>query len=82
MTMIPVGTIYMYDHEVTVTMSDWYHELVEDIPFIRVENPTGAEPVPDSFLFNDTLNTNIPGFQQCGKCDLQCRSTGRQMHQC
>lgn len=50
----------MYDHEVTVTMSDWYHELVEDIPFIRVENPTGAEPVPDSFLFNDTLNTNIP----------------------
>lgn len=50
----------MYDHEVTVTMSDWYHELVEDIPFIRVQNPTGAEPVPDAFLFNDTLNTNIP----------------------
>ncbi|KAJ5793293.1 uncharacterized protein N7503_009271 [Penicillium pulvis] len=51
----------MYDEEYTVTVSDWYHELVEDIPFIRVENPTGAEPVPDSFLFNDTVSaTNIP----------------------
>ncbi|KAF9888558.1 ferroxidase fet3 [Aspergillus nanangensis] len=50
----------MYDEELTITMSDWYHELIEDIPFIRVENPTGAEPVPDSFLFNDTLNTKIP----------------------
>ncbi|CAI7639808.1 unnamed protein product [Penicillium bialowiezense] len=51
----------MYDEEYTLTMSDWYHELVEDIPFIRVQNPTGAEPVPDSFLFNDTVsNTNVP----------------------
>ncbi|KAJ5326232.1 uncharacterized protein N7506_009334 [Penicillium brevicompactum] len=51
----------MYDEEYTLTMSDWYHTLVEDIPFIRVENPTGAEPVPDSFLFNDTVSkTNIP----------------------
>ncbi|CAG8266059.1 unnamed protein product, partial [Penicillium nalgiovense] len=50
----------MYDHELTITMSDWYHDLIEDIPFIRTENPTGAEPVPDSFLFNDTLNSNIP----------------------
>ncbi|CAI7635678.1 unnamed protein product [Penicillium pancosmium] len=49
----------MYDHDLTITLSDWYHELIEDIPFIRVENPTGAEPVPNSFLFNDTLNTNI-----------------------
>ncbi|KAL2871455.1 putative ferrooxidoreductase Fet3 [Aspergillus lucknowensis] len=50
----------LYDEELTITMSDWYHELIEDIPFIRVENPTGAEPVPDSFLFNDTLGSRIP----------------------
>ncbi|XHG04318.1 hypothetical protein AWENTII_007594 [Aspergillus wentii] len=51
----------LYDEEFTVTLSDWYHELVEDIApgFISLSNPTGAEPVPDSFLFNDTMNTNI-----------------------
>ncbi|KAJ5690424.1 hypothetical protein N7462_004816 [Penicillium macrosclerotiorum] len=50
----------MYDEEYTVTMSDWYHELVEDITFIDKSNPTGAEPVPQAFLFNDTLNSNLP----------------------
>ncbi|KAA8642428.1 hypothetical protein EYZ11_005607 [Aspergillus tanneri] len=49
----------MYDEEFTLTMSDWYHQLVEDIPFITVTNPTGAEPVPDSFLVNDTQNSSI-----------------------
>ncbi|KAJ5939331.1 hypothetical protein N7466_002465 [Penicillium verhagenii] len=52
----------MYDEEYTLTMSDWYHRLVEDIApsFISVTNPTGAEPLPQSFLVNDTLNTNLP----------------------
>ncbi|KAJ5746212.1 hypothetical protein N7520_011394 [Penicillium odoratum] len=52
----------MYDEEYTITMSDWYHKLMEDImpSFITVENPTGAEPLPQSFLFNDTLNSNLP----------------------
>lgn len=47
--------------EFAFTISDWYHELVEDIAtdFISVYNPTGAEPIPNSFLFNDTLNTKI-----------------------
>ncbi|KAL2819591.1 Cupredoxin [Aspergillus cavernicola] len=49
----------MYDEEFTLTMSDWYHELVEDITFISVTNPTGAEPVPDSFLVNDTQNSSL-----------------------
>ncbi|KAJ5106844.1 hypothetical protein N7456_003519 [Penicillium angulare] len=51
-----------YDEEFTVTLTDWYHELVEDIAphFITYKNPTGAEPVPNSFLFNDTLNSNLP----------------------
>jgi iron transport multicopper oxidase len=51
-----------YDEEFVVTVSDWYHELVEGIApdFLSVYNPTGAEPVPDAFLFNDTLNSNLP----------------------
>ncbi|KAH8817166.1 Fet3 ferroxidase-like protein [Xylogone sp. PMI_703] len=51
-----------YDEEITVTMSDWYHNLIEGIApdFLSVYNPTGAEPIPDSFLFNDTLHTSIP----------------------
>jgi iron transport multicopper oxidase len=51
-----------FDEEFTVTMSDWYHDMVEDIApsYLSLYNPTGGEPVPDSFLFNDTMNTNIP----------------------
>ncbi|PQE07455.1 Iron transport multicopper oxidase FET3 protein [Rutstroemia sp. NJR-2017a BBW] len=51
----------LYDEEFTITLSDRYHELVEDISpdFLSLYNPTGAEPVPKSFLFNDTMNTTI-----------------------
>lgn len=52
----------LYDEEFVVTISDWYHDLVEDIApdFLSLYNPSGAEPVPNSFLFNDTTNTSIP----------------------
>ncbi|KAL4886526.1 Cupredoxin [Aspergillus karnatakaensis] len=49
----------LYEEEFTLTMSDWYHDLVEDIKFIDVTNPTGAEPVPDSFLVNDTQGSSL-----------------------
>ena len=51
-----------YEEEFVITLSDWYHELVEDIApnFISLYNPTGAEPIPNAFLFNDTMNTSIP----------------------
>lgn len=52
-----------YEEEFTITLSDWYHRLVEGIApdFLSVFNPTGAEPIPDSFLVNDTSEvTNIP----------------------
>jgi len=51
-----------YEEEFVVTVSDWYHELVEDIApsFLSLYNPTGAEPIPNAFLFNDTFNTSIP----------------------
>jgi len=52
----------MYDEEYVLTMTDWYHDLVEDIAphFITLANPTGAEPIPQSFLVNDTMNSSIP----------------------
>ncbi|PYH85198.1 hypothetical protein BO82DRAFT_328672 [Aspergillus uvarum CBS 121591] len=50
-----------YDEEFTVTLSDWYHELAEDIKpeFMSLYNPTGAEPIPNSWLFNDTQDLSL-----------------------
>ncbi|KAF3172319.1 hypothetical protein TWF106_004966 [Orbilia oligospora] len=45
-----------YDEEVVISLSDWYHD--ENPPllakFLSVGNPTGAEPVPNSALMNET----------------------------
>lgn len=51
----------MYDEEVAITLSDWYHGQMVDLltTFISVENPTGAEPIPDSALMNDTQNLTV-----------------------
>ena len=51
-----------YDDEIFITMSDWYHHMVENIKgsFMSLYNPTGAEPIPDAFLFNDTMNSSVP----------------------
>ncbi|TQN65365.1 Iron transport multicopper oxidase fetC [Colletotrichum shisoi] len=50
-----------YDEELVITFSDWYHRstraLIKEL--ISVENPTGAEPVPDSALMNDTQNLRV-----------------------
>ncbi|KAJ9150004.1 Multicopper oxidase [Pleurostoma richardsiae] len=50
-----------YDDELIITFSDWYHQssasLLKD--FITVENPTGAEPVPQAALMNDTQNLQV-----------------------
>ncbi|KAF2757002.1 multicopper like protein [Pseudovirgaria hyperparasitica] len=52
----------MYDEEIILSFSDWYHDLMPGLlaSFISVSNPTGAEPVPDSALMNDTQNLEIP----------------------
>lgn len=46
------------DEEVVLTLSDWYHDQMADLipAFINRINPTGAEPVPNSSLMNDTQN--------------------------
>ena len=50
-----------YDEEVAITLSDWYHDEMPGLlaSFISVTNPTGAEPVPNSALMNDTQNFTL-----------------------
>ena len=50
-----------YDEELVLTMTDWYHDLLENLEgqFMSLYNPSGAEPIPNAFLLNDTTNTNI-----------------------
>ena len=45
-----------------MTVSDWYHDQITDLlpGFISKGNPTGAEPVPQAALFNDTQNLKVP----------------------
>ncbi|KAK4960852.1 hypothetical protein LTR66_012835 [Elasticomyces elasticus] len=52
----------MYNEELVVTLSDWYHDEMPGLisSFLSVTNPTGAEPVPNSALMNDTQNLKIP----------------------
>lgn len=49
---------YQYDEDVTVYLSDWYHDPMESLRyrFANYKNPTGAEPVPDAALINDSQN--------------------------
>lgn len=53
---------YEWDDEITITLSDWYHELIPTIEptFLSLYNPTGAEPIPDAFLFNDGQLSKVP----------------------
>ena len=50
-----------YDEEIILTLSDWYHESVPILleRFMSRFNPTGAEPVPQAALMNDTQNLDI-----------------------
>ena len=50
-----------FDEEVALTVSDWYHDHMPDLlsRFISFTNPTGAEPVPNAALMNDTQNLTI-----------------------
>lgn len=52
---------YHYDEELDLTISDWYHETSDILAQRQLTryNPTGAEPVPDSTLFNDTRDTTV-----------------------
>ncbi|KAG8405236.1 hypothetical protein J3458_021901 [Metarhizium acridum] len=49
------------DEEVVLTLSDWYHDEISTLmpKFLSKTNPTGAEPVPNAALMNDTQNLTI-----------------------
>lgn len=51
----------MYDEEFVLSVSDWYHGQMTDLipAFLNKANPTGAEPVPNSVLFNDTQDLQV-----------------------
>ncbi|KAK5110436.1 hypothetical protein LTR62_005787 [Meristemomyces frigidus] len=51
-----------FDAEVPLTLSDWYHDEMPGLlsSFVSYKNPTGAEPVPNSALMNDTQNLTLP----------------------
>ncbi|KAM0800189.1 putative ferrooxidoreductase Fet3 [Usnea florida] len=51
-----------YDQELVLTLSDWYHKQMPDmIPgfLSTTENPSGAEPVPNSAIINDNATTSF-----------------------
>ena len=59
-----------YDEERYLTLSDWYHDQMPIMlkTFISVTNPTGAEPIPQAALMNDTQN--LTSFVEPGKTYL------------
>ncbi|KAI9779532.1 MAG: hypothetical protein M1839_007340 [Geoglossum umbratile] len=50
-----------YDEELVLTLSDWYHSQMPPLiaKFLSYANPSGAEPVPDAALLNDTQNLKV-----------------------
>ncbi|OTA57172.1 multicopper oxidase [Hypoxylon sp. EC38] len=57
-----LNTYYTQENERILTVSDWYHDQIADLlpAFISKTNPTGAEPVPNAALWNDTQNLKVP----------------------
>lgn len=51
----------LYDEELVLSFSDWYHDLMTPLlaGFLNIANPSGAEPVPDSSLVNETRDLSI-----------------------
>lgn len=51
-----------YDDELVLTFSDWYHDQMPGLIsyYLSPErNPSGAEPVPYSALFNEVQNASL-----------------------
>lgn len=52
---------YKFDEELHFTVCDWYHKDAITLQHEQLTryNPTGAEPIPQNLLFNDTRNFTI-----------------------
>ncbi|SCV37091.1 related to cell surface ferroxidase [Fusarium fujikuroi] len=51
-----------FDEELVMTISDWYYDQMQTLipEFMRKGNPTGAEPVPQAALMNETQDFKVP----------------------
>lgn len=49
---------FEFDEEVVLSIGEWYHNKADVLipKFLNRYNPTGAEPIPQNTLFNDTRN--------------------------
>lgn len=56
--IIEDDTLPAHDEEVKFSLSDWYHDESPAImqKFLNKYNPTGAEPIPQNALVNDSKN--------------------------
>lgn len=59
----PEGSVqpFEYDEELLLTVSEWYHTEAPVLSknFLSRYNPTGAEPIPQNALFNDSKNVTL-----------------------
>lgn len=49
---------YDYDEEVVLQIGEWYDRTVDVLlgDFLNLNNPTGAEPIPQNLIINNTRN--------------------------
>lgn len=49
---------YKYDEEMVLQLSEWYHKPTKELipKFLSLYNPTGAEPIPQNLILNNTRN--------------------------
>lgn len=49
---------YEYDAEVSLEIGEWYDKTIAQLipDFLSLNNPTGAEPIPQNLLINNTRN--------------------------
>ncbi|SCU85732.1 LADA_0D09296g1_1 [Lachancea dasiensis] len=49
---------YDYDEDVVLQLGEWYHDVADVLnkDFMSVYNPTGAEPIPQNLIMNNTRN--------------------------
>lgn len=49
-----------FDEQVELSIGEWYHKTADELipKFLNRYNPTGAEPVPQNSLFNNTRNNS------------------------
>ena len=68
---------FHYDDDITITLADLYYKDYKNTEreFLSRYNPTGAEPIPQHLLFNDTFHGELH-FQQNKTYLLRFINTG------